>query len=80
PIYMARLKQLASPGSQALVMKNQLKHTIVTGRDSPAVRRRVADLDLQHAVYGARDKLAAAEPLLSALGASWDEVAVMGDD
>ena len=30
---MARLKQLASPGSQALVMKNQLKHTIVTGRD-----------------------------------------------
>ena len=53
---------------------------IVTGRDSLAVRRRVADLDLKHAVYGARDKLAAAEPLLSALGASWDEVAVMGDD
>ena len=53
---------------------------IVTGRDSPAVRRRVADLDLQHAVYGARDKLAAAEPLLAQLGASWGEVAVMGDD
>lgn len=30
---MARLKKLANPGSQALVMKNQLKHTIVTGRD-----------------------------------------------
>ncbi|WP_233203155.1 type I restriction endonuclease subunit R [Chitinimonas sp. BJB300] len=30
---MARLKKLASPGSQALVMKNQLKHTIITGRD-----------------------------------------------
>jgi type I restriction enzyme, R subunit len=30
---MARLKRMASPGSQALVMKNQLKHTIVTGRD-----------------------------------------------
>lgn len=30
---MARLKRLAHPGSQALVMKNQLKHTIVTGRD-----------------------------------------------
>ena len=30
---MARLKQLASPGSQALVMKNQLKYTIATGRD-----------------------------------------------
>lgn len=34
---MARLKQLASPGSQALVMKNQLKHTIVTGRDKDPV-------------------------------------------
>lgn len=30
---MARLKKLASGSSQALVMKNQLKHTIVTGRD-----------------------------------------------
>jgi type I restriction enzyme R subunit len=30
---MARLKALASPGSQALLMKNQLKHTIATGRD-----------------------------------------------
>lgn len=53
---------------------------IITGRDSPAVRRRVADLGLDHAVYGARDKLAAAEPLLAALGASWGEVAAMGDD
>ena len=53
---------------------------IVTGRDSPAVRRRVADLGLEHAVYGARDKLAAAQPLLERLGVSWGEVAVMGDD
>ena len=53
---------------------------IITGRDSPAVRRRVADLALEHAVYGARDKLAAALPLLEQLGASWGEVAVMGDD
>ncbi|WP_284965839.1 hypothetical protein, partial [Enterobacter cloacae] len=30
---MERLKQLASPGSRALVMKNQLKHTIATGKD-----------------------------------------------
>ena len=31
---------------------------VVTGRDSPAVRRRVADLGLVHAAYGAADKLA----------------------
>lgn len=53
---------------------------IITGRDSPAVRRRVADLGLQHAVYGAKDKLAVAMPLLAQLGVSWDQVAAMGDD
>jgi type I restriction enzyme R subunit len=35
---------LASPGSQALVMKNQLKHTIVTGRDrDPAFFDKLAE-------------------------------------
>lgn len=53
---------------------------IITGRDSPAVRRRVADLGLPHAIYGASDKLAAAEPLLASLGLAWADVAVIGDD
>ena len=53
---------------------------IITGRDSPAVRRRVADLGLKHAVYGAKDKLAVAEPLLAQLGLDWSQVAAMGDD
>jgi 3-deoxy-D-manno-octulosonate 8-phosphate phosphatase (KDO 8-P phosphatase) len=53
---------------------------VITGRDSAAVRRRVADLGLQHAVYGAHDKLAAAQVLLSQLGLAWAEVAAIGDD
>ncbi|HET9822610.1 MAG TPA: HAD hydrolase family protein [Burkholderiaceae bacterium] len=53
---------------------------IVTGRDSPALRRRVADLGLVHVQYGASDKLPAAETLLQALGLEWPDVAVMGDD
>ena len=65
------LKLLAAGGIQPL---------IITGRDSPAVRRRVADLGLQHAVYGVHDKLAAAESLLAALALDWAEVAAMGDD
>lgn len=41
---MARLKKLANPGSQALVMKNQLRHTIVTGRDKdPAFFDKLAE-------------------------------------
>src|SRR5450755_708313 len=53
---------------------------VVTGRDSPAVRRRVADLGLAHAAYGAADKLAAASVILDAIGLDWNRVAVMGDD
>ena len=53
---------------------------IVTGRDSPAVRRRVADLGLTHAAYGAHDKLAAATALLVSLQLGWESLAVMGDD
>ena len=53
---------------------------VITGRDSPAVRRRVTDLGIAHAVYGAHDKLAAATPLLAALGLAWPAVAAMGDD
>ena len=53
---------------------------VITGRDSPAVRRRVGDLGLPHAVYGAGDKLAAADALLAQLGIEWPDVAVIGDD
>jgi 3-deoxy-D-manno-octulosonate 8-phosphate phosphatase (KDO 8-P phosphatase) len=53
---------------------------VITGRDSPAVRRRVADLDIQHAVYGASDKLAAAAQMMAQLALGWDTLAAMGDD
>ena len=53
---------------------------VVTGRDSPGVRRRVADLGLAHVAYGAADKLAASEALLAALGIGWERTAVIGDD
>jgi 3-deoxy-D-manno-octulosonate 8-phosphate phosphatase (KDO 8-P phosphatase) len=63
-----------------LLAQGGITPLVITGRDSPAVRRRVADLGLSHAVFGAADKLAAAEPLLKALNLSWNDVAVMGDD
>ena len=53
---------------------------ICTGRDSPAVRRRVADLGLQHAHYGVKDKLAVVQQAISALGVDWADLAVIGDD
>jgi len=63
-----------------LLAKAGIVPVVVTGRDSPAVRRRIADLGLAHAAYGAADKLAAAMPILDALGIGWDRVAAMGDD
>jgi 3-deoxy-D-manno-octulosonate 8-phosphate phosphatase (KDO 8-P phosphatase) len=53
---------------------------IITGRDSAAVRRRVADLGLAHAHYGVADKLAVAQSLLAARGWAWAQLAVIGDD
>lgn len=63
-----------------LLARGGIVPVVVTGRDSPAVRRRVADLGIAHAVYGAGDKLAAATPLLASLGLDWAQVAAMGDD
>ncbi|WP_428421074.1 KdsC family phosphatase [Methylibium sp.] len=63
-----------------LLAQGGIAPLVITGRDSPAVRRRVADLGIAHAVYGARDKLAAATALLGALGLDWPQVAAIGDD
>lgn len=63
-----------------LLKQGGITPVVITGRDSLAVRRRVADLGLTHAVYGAHDKLAAAQQVLAALGLDWPEVAAIGDD
>jgi 3-deoxy-D-manno-octulosonate 8-phosphate phosphatase (KDO 8-P phosphatase) len=63
-----------------LLARGGITPVIITGRDSAAVRRRVADLGLARAVYGAQDKLAAAQSQLDALGVDWADAAAIGDD
>ena len=58
-----------------LLAQGGIEPVIITGRDSAAVRRRVADLGLRHAHFGVADKLALAQQVLDGLG-----VAAMGDD
>jgi 3-deoxy-D-manno-octulosonate 8-phosphate phosphatase (KDO 8-P phosphatase) len=65
------LKLLAAGGIEPLV---------VSGRDSPALRRRLSDLGIARVALGAGDKLAVAEPLLRALQLDWAQLAVIGDD
>jgi 3-deoxy-D-manno-octulosonate 8-phosphate phosphatase (KDO 8-P phosphatase) len=63
-----------------LLAQGGITPVVITGRDSPAVRRRVADLGIAHAVYGVQDKLAAAQAVMATLQLGWDVLAVMGDD
>ncbi len=63
-----------------LLKQGGIEPVVITGRDSPAVRRRLADLGIAEAVFGAADKLAAAEALLARRGWAWAEVAAIGDD
>ena len=63
-----------------LLARGGILPMVITGRDSPAVRRRVADLGISHAVFGAHDKLTAATELMRKRQLEWDAVAVMGDD
>ncbi len=53
---------------------------VITGRDSPALRLRIAALGIAHAHFGTEDKRPAAEQTLAALGLGWHQVAAMGDD
>ncbi len=53
---------------------------VISGRDSPALRRRLADLGVTRLALAAGDKLRAAEPLLASLSLDWSQVAVIGDD
>jgi 3-deoxy-D-manno-octulosonate 8-phosphate phosphatase (KDO 8-P phosphatase) len=63
-----------------LLARGGIVPVVVSGRDSPALRRRLSDLGVGHALYGVADKLAAVTPLLAQLGIDWDALAVMGDD
>lgn len=53
---------------------------IISGRDSPAVDRRMSELGVAHVQQGVRDKRAALQTLLQTLQLNADCVACMGDD
>jgi 3-deoxy-D-manno-octulosonate 8-phosphate phosphatase (KDO 8-P phosphatase) len=63
-----------------LLARAGITPVVITGRDAPAVRRRMADLGIAEAHFGIADKLAVAEDLLKRQGLAWSAVAAMGDD
>jgi len=53
---------------------------IITGRSSPVVRVRAAELGIDPVVQGAADKLAAYRQILQATGVRPEQVCMVGDD
>ncbi len=53
---------------------------IITGRESPAVAHRAAELGVKIVIQGAKDKLPAYESVLTELKLTDEQTAVMGDD
>lgn len=63
-----------------LLQKAGITPAVITGRDSPALRKRLHALGVTHVHYGTEDKRPAAEATLAALGLQWHQAAAMGDD
>ena len=53
---------------------------VISGRESQAVVRRMAELGVAHVVLGCKDKVAALDQLAAELGLSASECAYVGDD
>ncbi len=54
--------------------------SVISGRNSGAVEKRMAELGVQHVVLGCKDKVAAMNKLATALNISIAECAYVGDD
>lgn len=62
------------------MQKAGVQTAIITGRVSPMVERRAAELGIHHLIQGREDKLAALKELLVSLSIGLKDVAYMGDD
>jgi 3-deoxy-D-manno-octulosonate 8-phosphate phosphatase (KDO 8-P phosphatase) len=63
-----------------LLQASGIKVAIISGRDSQALRKRLADVGIENIQAGVKDKKVAAEQVLHQLKLSWAQVAAMGDD
>lgn len=62
------------------LLRSGIGVAFLTGRESEAVARRAAELGVAHVRQGAKDKLAACEELLSAMGVAAAAACYVGDD
>jgi 3-deoxy-D-manno-octulosonate 8-phosphate phosphatase (KDO 8-P phosphatase) len=71
----------ARDGLGLRLLRNEgVQLAVISGRASPALARRLADLRIQHVLLGRDDKRAALGECLEAAGVSAEETAFVGDD
>ena len=63
-----------------MLMKSGVEVALLSGRSSPAVSIRAAELGIRHALQGIEDKASAFAGLLARLGLAADQAGFMGDD
>ena len=63
-----------------LLQKAGIQVAILSGRDCPALRKRIEDLGITEAVLGRLDKRTALEGIMERCGVDPEEVAFIGDD
>ena len=62
------------------LLRTGIAVAVISGRRSPAVERRMAELDVPHVILGCKDKVAAMDKLAASLGIAIDACAYVGDD
>lgn len=62
------------------LLKAGVEVAVISGRQSGAVEKRMAELDVRHVVLGCADKTAAFDELIDELGITADESVFVGDD
>jgi 3-deoxy-D-manno-octulosonate 8-phosphate phosphatase (KDO 8-P phosphatase) len=68
-------------GSALAVWKRAGKRAaLISGRDSPAVARRAAELGMEPVLQGRADKLAALRQIVNGTGVALERIAAIGDD
>lgn len=63
-----------------LIQQIGITPVVISGRDTPAVRARLAGLGLTRMHLGVADKLGVAQAELAVLGCDWEQAAAIGDD
>lgn len=67
-------------GIKEIATANGIQCAVITGRKSPMVERRCADLNIGHFYQGVSDKTECLKSVLDKEGISFEETAYMGDD